>query len=129
MGLEAKGDINIELVQAMAGLAKGCGNGTATCGALTGGCCLLSLCVGKGNDQKLPRILQELTDWFWEAYGYRYGGIDCNSIRDAREVIFEPAQHRCGEIVINVYLKAICILRAVGVNLDSKYSFTEYYNN
>jgi hypothetical protein len=49
MGLEARGESNPDLVRTVGGLARGCGEGSCTCGALTGGCCLLSLFAGRGS--------------------------------------------------------------------------------
>lgn len=43
LGLELRGETNSGLVRAMGGLAYGCGSGRASCGALSGGCCLLAL--------------------------------------------------------------------------------------
>jgi hypothetical protein len=134
MGLEARGNSELGIVQTMSGLTKGSGNGTGTCGLLTAGCGLLTIFGGRVDDKwkwnkGLPQMVQDLTDWFWESYGYLYGGIDCNSIRNTEEIIFEPTLHSCGKILMEVYLKVLAILRANGVDLAPDYCFLEYHSN
>jgi hypothetical protein len=51
LGLEARGETNPSLVKAVGGLSMGCGEGSCTCGVLTGGCCLLALFAGKGSEK------------------------------------------------------------------------------
>jgi ferredoxin len=60
----------------------GCGK---TCGALTGGCCLLGLYAGKDSsennaDDRLQGMLSRFVEWFETEYTARYGGIDCAEI-------------------------------------------------
>lgn len=52
LGLEQRGETNPGLVRAMEGLAYGCGSGRGSCGALTGGACLLAFYAGKGSDEE-----------------------------------------------------------------------------
>ena len=85
MILEARGEENDSLVRSMAGLAFGCGGGSGSCGAFTGGSCVLALYAGKGRDDEresdlFPLMLQELSDWFRQRVGGEYGGIDCDAI-------------------------------------------------
>ena len=85
MGLEAQGKSNPDLIRAMAGLAGGLGFTGDTCGALTGGACLLGLYAGKGlpeepEDEKLNLMISELVDWFTEEFGKLHGGIRCETI-------------------------------------------------
>ena len=113
LGLAARGEENPTLVRSMAGLAYGCGGGQASCGALTGGCCLLALYAGKGADtetesEKLPLMLSELSDWFQTAVGGHYGGIICETITG--EDGPAAARQRCGTIVGDTVAKAMEIL-------------------
>ena len=48
IGLEAQGKENPDVVRAMSGLVGGLGFCGKTCGALTGGACLIGLYAGKG---------------------------------------------------------------------------------
>ncbi len=85
MGLEAQGKSNPDLIRAMAGLAGGLGFSGDTCGALTGGACLLGLYAGKGlpdesEDEKLNLMVGELVEWFKDEFGNLYGGIRCETI-------------------------------------------------
>jgi hypothetical protein len=123
MGLEARGQDNPELVRAVDGLAWGCGEGSCTCGALTGGCCLISLFAGKGTDSEsrspdYQKMLKELVRWFWNKYGFTLGGIDCMAIRE--NCTAGAAQSRCWQIMEDVYYKAMSILAAGGYSLHSE---------
>src|SRR5882757_8776505 len=82
--LESQRRENPDLVRAMSGLLGGMGCGK-TCGALTGGCCLLGLYAGKGSaeqnaDDCLQGMLSQFVDWFEAEYTARYGGINCADI-------------------------------------------------
>ena len=117
LGLEARGEENPDLVRAMAGLAYGCGGGRASCGALTGGCCLLALYAGKGSDaetesERLPLMLSELSEWFQSRVGGQFGGIICEVITG--EAGPAAARQRCGEIVGETMAKTMEILVAHG---------------
>lgn len=119
LGLEARGEKNPALVRAMAGLAYGCGGGRASCGALTGGCCLIGLYAGKGRDpetesDRLMLMLGELSDWFETQVGGRYGGIICETITG--EDGPAAARRRCGAIVGDTFVKAMEILAAHGID-------------
>ena len=113
LALEARASSNADLVRAMAGIAYGCGTGRATCGTLTGGCCLLALFAAKGEDDETASnrfmlMQQELSDWFEDQVGRQHGGITCESITgDAG-----PAASRqvCGQIVADTYAKVMSIL-------------------
>jgi hypothetical protein len=118
LAVEARGESNPGLVRAMAGLAYGCGSGRATCGALTGGCCLMAyLAVGDGAGdrpmERLPVMLQELSDWFESRVGQAHGGIVCESIVGADGPAL--ARQTCGALVTETYGKALEILAANGV--------------
>jgi hypothetical protein len=120
IGLAARAEENPSLVRAMAGLAYGCGSGQASCGALTGGCCLLALYAGKGSDaeaasEHLPLMLNQLSVWFRTAVGGRHGGIDCEAITG--EGGPAAARQRCGSIVGDTVAKAMKILAAHGFDI------------
>ncbi|MGB8261932.1 MAG: C-GCAxxG-C-C family (seleno)protein [Terracidiphilus sp.] len=56
-----------------------------TCGALTGGCCVLGLSAGKGTaeeeaDERLALMLSTYVEWFEAEFTPRFGGIDCAAI-------------------------------------------------
>jgi hypothetical protein len=85
MGMELQGKENPDLVRAMNGLAGGLGFTGETCGALTGGACLLGLYAGKGapideEDLRLNFMIEDLVKWFKAGYGQEYGGIRCAEI-------------------------------------------------
>jgi C_GCAxxG_C_C family probable redox protein len=84
IALEAQGKQNSELVSAMSGLLGGMGCGK-TCGALTGGCCVLGLYAGKDSaehnaDPRLQGMLDRFVEWFEAEYTARYGGVNCAEI-------------------------------------------------
>lgn len=84
LALEAQGKENEDLVRAMSGLLGGMHSGK-TCGALTGGCCLLGLYAGWGTadaapDERLSAMLNEFVEWFESEYTARYGGVQCAEI-------------------------------------------------
>jgi hypothetical protein len=116
LALEARGEDNPGLVRAMAGLEYGCGGGRATCGALTAGCCVLALYAGKNGDpvgsERLPLMLQAISDWFEERLGGAHGGITCEAILGAEGPA--AARQRCGTIVADTHAQLLEILAANG---------------
>ncbi|WP_319405260.1 DVU_1555 family C-GCAxxG-C-C protein [uncultured Desulfosarcina sp.] len=117
LALDARGEANPSLIRAMAGPAYGCGAGHATCGALTGGACLLALYAAKGSDtetesERFACMLEELSDWFHQQVGSQYGGIVCETITG--EDGPAAARQRCGAIVADIFTKAMEILVANG---------------
>ena len=85
LGMELQGKENPELIRAMNGLAGGLGFTGETCGALTGGACLLGLYAGKGTpteeeNLRLNFMIEDLVKWFKAGYGQEYGGIRCEEI-------------------------------------------------
>lgn len=116
LALEARGEDNPGLVRAMAGLEYGCGGGRATCGALTAGCCVLALYAGGGGEadarERLPLMLQTLSDWFEERVGGAHGGITCEAITGAEGPA--AARQRCGTIVADTHARLLEILAANG---------------
>jgi len=119
--LELRGEDNPALIRSMSGLAYGCGGGHATCGTLTGGCCVLGLYAGKGRDDeqgsdRLMLMLQELSDWFEKQVGGPFGGIACETIVGANGQ--QAARQRCGTIVAQTYNKVLEILAANGFDIS-----------
>ena len=124
MALEARGEENAALVRAMAGLRSGCGTQKCTCGALTGGCCLLALYAAKGSEneeasEELPLMLRELNEWFFDIYEDKYGRVDCTCIRNSREDP-DPPQKRCFDIVVATYNKCVEILEEHGFDIHGR---------
>ena len=122
MGLEAQGKSNPDLIRAMSGLAGGLGFTGDTCGALTGGACLLGLYAGRGipeeqEDEKLNLMISELVDWFSEEYGKLYGGIRCDIILGD-----DPRNRttRCPNMVLGSYGKVKTLLSEYGFDLSGE---------
>jgi C_GCAxxG_C_C family probable redox protein len=119
MGLEAQGKSNPDLIRAMAGLAGGLGFTGDTCGALTGGACLLGLYAGKGlpeeaEGEKLNLMISELVDWFTEEFGRLHGGIRCETI------LWDDPRNRsvkCPSLTIGTYEKVKALLVEYGFDL------------
>ncbi len=120
LGLEAQGKTNPDLIRAMAGLAGGIGFCGDTCGALTGGACLLALYAGKATpeeeeDPKLNLMVSELVDWFTEEFSHCYGGIHC------REILADDPSNqlkRCPGLVTGTYEKVKELLLENGFDLS-----------
>lgn len=117
LGLENRGQSDPDLVRTMAGLAHGAGFGKGTCGALTGGACLLAYYAGKGSDEEQENenfmmMRSQLAEWFTESVGEQYGGIDCETIVGDGE----DMQIRCGQIVGGVYAKVMALLEEYGID-------------
>lgn len=106
LGLEAQGKENPDLVRAMQGLCGGLGRTGKTCGALTGGVCLLGLYAGRGSTAEKPggqlnSMVNDLVTWFEE----EYGSTDCAGILDDSLDTVTDYPVKCGKIVIGVYNK------------------------
>lgn len=118
LGLDNCGRNNPDLIRTMAGLAHGAGFGEGTCGALTGGTCLLAFYAAKGLDQEeehadFMTMRQRLAEWFYDTVGEQYGGIDCTTILDDDP---DP-KLRCGQIVAGVYAEVKRLLEEHGFDL------------
>lgn len=116
MALEAQNRTNRDLIRAAGGLCYGVGMSGEICGALSGGACLLSLYTGKGSGdeqayERLPLMMEELTEWFRKTLGENYGGIRCDEI-----LAQHPDMSACGLIVASTYAKAMEILRTHDLN-------------
>lgn len=111
LALEMQGVENPGLVRAMAGLCNGCASHQCTCGILTGGACLLAYFAAKGrpeetSSEKLPLMLEELSDWFTDYAGQRFGGITCAEIVPDGK----PDQTKCGGLLSQCYGQILRIL-------------------
>jgi C_GCAxxG_C_C family probable redox protein len=120
MGLEAQGKSSPDLIRAMAGLAGGLGFTGDTCGALTGGACLLGLYAGRGTpteqeDEKLNQMVSELVDWFTEEFGKLHGGIRCETILGDDH---GSRATKCPNLVFGTYEKAKELLITYGFDLS-----------
>ncbi len=107
MGLEARGEENAQMVDAVATLCGGMRIGKL-CGALSGGACMLGLF---NKELARDKMVPELSEWFQEAYG----NVDC------LEILKGDMQNRvqvCPGLIENVYLQAKEILFENGFDLD-----------
>jgi hypothetical protein len=119
MMLELREEENPSLVRAMAGPGYGCSAGSATCGALVGGCCALALYAAKGGDgetpsEKLTLLLTELSQWFAGKVGDQHGGITCAEIVGEGGPL--QSQQTCAGIVADTYVKINAILVENGID-------------
>jgi C_GCAxxG_C_C family probable redox protein len=119
LGLEAQGKTNPDIIRAMAGLAGGIGFCGDTCGALTGGACLIALYAGRGipEEEDHPRLnlmISELVEWFTQEFSECYGGIHCRDI-----LADDPTnqQARCPGLVFRTYQKVAALLLENGFDL------------
>lgn len=116
LGLEVNGEENPALVRAMTGLNEGLSGNGKLCGALTGGCCLLSYFAGRGADEEednpaLQKMVAELIYWFEENYGQQYGGINCDVILEDNAA---NRIERCPGIVEGVFNRCMNLLQENG---------------
>jgi len=129
MRLESIGVKDSLLVQVMAGLGGGVGFCGKTCGALTGGACVLSLYTdsdatgetgvnpkGDGEESTPSQVtslvmIGELVDWFEQEVGGLYGGVNCAEILgDTSGGRMAPAT--CARILSETHRKIDEILEA-----------------
>lgn len=117
LALEADGKEDPDLIRAMGGLNGGMGFSGNTCGALTGGCCLLGYFSGKGEAEELEdpgmaEMIREFVKWFKDFTGDAYGGWDC---RDILEEDPSNKMKRCPELVESVFAKCMELLAGRGL--------------
>lgn len=111
LALELEGKSDADLLRAMGGLSGGVGNTGGTCGALTGGACLLSYFAGKGEPDELEHeayrdMMTEYARWFKD-FTAEYGGCACSAILDGDDrnkiqrcpVIIRAAFEKCMELL------------------------------
>jgi C_GCAxxG_C_C family probable redox protein len=120
LGLELQGKENPELIRAAHGLAGGLGFTGETCGALTGGACLLGLYAGKGrpaddDDPRLVFMIEDLVKWFKQGYGQDYGGIRCETILSGTA---NAQATRCPAMVAGTFQKVKELLVENGFDLS-----------
>ncbi len=119
MALEEQGQANPGLVRAMAGLAKGLGFSSGTCGALTAGACILALYAAKADPGEHPLecfkpMLSQLNEWF-EQQVRDYGGSRCFQITEEKAGSMEM-NVRCGSIIAATYDQVMAILVENGID-------------
>jgi hypothetical protein len=119
MALEEQGQTNPGLVRAMAGLAKGLGFSSGTCGALTAGACILALYAAKTDpgEQSLESfepMLAQLNEWF-EQQTRDYGGSRCFEITGEKAGSMEM-NVRCGSLIAATYDRVMAILLENGLD-------------
>ncbi len=110
MGLDARGEDNPELLDAVAGLCNGIHLGLC-CGILTGAACLLSL-LDKKN--AASNMIPRLVDWFETTYTQSYGGISCDQILDGNHM---KKFERCPRIMEETFEKCRELLADIGYDI------------
>ena len=80
--LDAEGNDNPDLIRSMGALNNGMRDTGLTCGALTGGACVISYYAGQGqpdevSDPSYDAMVQQLHGWFIDEMSSRYGGVSC----------------------------------------------------
>ncbi|WP_029897735.1 DVU_1555 family C-GCAxxG-C-C protein [Desulfohalovibrio reitneri] len=113
LGLQSQGAENPPLIRAAAGLCHGVGGTGHTCGALTGGACLLGMHAGKGRDheeadERLPLMLETLGQWFNDYAAERFTGVSCADILG--EETTRPNPDICGRLVADTLDQCLDIL-------------------
>ena len=115
--LEAVGEENPKLVQAMAGLNGGIGFSGDVCGCMAGGCCILSYFTGKPDadsyDSPHHKSAQgEFVQWFTDEMELEYQTIDCRDITKGT-----PAKRvqYCPQIIAQTFEKCMEILEERGL--------------
>lgn len=120
LGLDEQGKENPDLIKAMQGLCGGIGRSGKTCGALTGGACLIGLNAGKGSASefshaKINRMINVLLEWFEEIHG----SIECSGILDHSLDEGNEYPVQCGNIVSTTFSKVYEILAAYAEDPES----------
>ncbi|TWH48696.1 DVU_1555 family C-GCAxxG-C-C protein [Sporomusa sp. KB1] len=122
IGLEAQGKENPDLVRAMSGLVGGLGFSGRTCGALTGGACLIGLYAGKGSieeieDSRVNDMIREFAEWFEQEASSQYSGSTCDIILEKNP---QNRVSRCPDLVLKTLDKVEAILEANGYDLSGR---------
>lgn len=120
LGLDAQGKTNPDLIRVMSSLAGGLGFSGDTCGALTGGACLIGLYAGRGtaDEEEDPRhnlMISELAEWFTRKCSAFNSGIHCNDI-----IGDDPDKQKtlCPGLVADTYTKVQGLLIENGFDLS-----------
>lgn len=124
LGLEARGSNNPDLIRAVSGLGGGLGWSGKTCGALTGGVCLLGLYAGRGTPEEEEHdrfllMIDELVHWFEDVIGAAYGGINCEEII-GEDLASKTINPKCGNIVSGTYDKVKDILESNNISMSGE---------
>ncbi len=111
MALDVQGVQNPGLIRAMSGLCEGITGSRGTCGALAGAAALLGYYAGKGSvdeteNERLPLMLSELSQWFEGHCSGSFGGIRCMDIVGEGE----PDSAVCGGLISACYGRALTLL-------------------
>ncbi|ACV69096.1 DVU_1555 family C-GCAxxG-C-C protein [Desulfohalobium retbaense] len=119
LGLEYQGASNPALIRAASGLCHGVGGCGHTCGALTGGACLLGLYAGKGQDNeeahsRFPLMLETLGHWFADTACAAYAGTTCQAILG--ENTTQPNPDICGRLIADTLDQCLTILMDNGID-------------
>lgn len=117
LALDMQGRDCPALIRAASGLCNGLGAGSGTCGALTGGACVLGLYAGKGEDgdeahPRLALMLSELEEWFTHEACAEHPGIRCEDILGGQNRI--PDMQVCGRLVTQTWHQVLNILQEQG---------------
>ncbi len=129
--LALQGEENKNLVRSMSALAQGIANTGNTCGALTGGLCMLSLYSAKGDDfeQSDPKealMWEELIEWFNQEIAN--GNNSCDSIlgichhsdssghKEDVDNRLAIGGSKCANIIAKVWEKTLQILQSYDIN-------------
>ena len=120
LGLEEQGKENPDLIRAMNGLCGGIGRSGKTCGALTGGVCLIGLTFGKGTPSetghaKINVMISELLEWFENTQG----SLDCDGILNHSLDQGNEYPVQCGKLVSTTFSKVQEILAAYSEDPES----------
>ncbi|PHR24493.1 MAG: hypothetical protein COA36_15760 [Desulfotalea sp.] len=111
LALEVQGVENPGLMRAMSGLCHGFPAMEGTCGAVTGGACLLAYYGGKGRadeeeNDRLALMLAELSSWFNDYAAEQFSGLKCSDIVEDGRI--DAAI--CGGLISGCYGKVLTIL-------------------
>lgn len=119
LGLDEQGKENPDLIKAMHGLCGGIGRSGKTCGALTGGACLIGLKAGKGTPDEsghpeINLMINDLMEWFTNTQG----SIECEGI--LKQPLAEGSAYpmQCGNIVSTTFDKVQEILAAYSADSE-----------
>jgi len=109
LALDYEDEENSPLIRALGGLNMGLSDTNGPCGAMSGGCCLISYYTGKGDEVEIEApgykaMLTEYTTWFKEEYGSQI----CTDILGGD---IKNMNERCPGIVQASYSKAMEILQ------------------
>jgi len=116
IALESEGKKDEDLIRAMGGLSGGLGFTGDVCGALSGGCCMLSYFAGKGEPDEMEHpefreMTAELVAWFKE-YTAEYGGHSCTNILSGDQ---RNRMQRCPVMIQAVFEKCMELLGGRGI--------------